>query len=436
MITVQKIYLKYEDMNFYIETRNEKMLVVNIETGVWKVYNEDEIEIVENCFAEKTLERLKNDGLLEKTIQLPVIEGEEEFTLLILEMTKNCNLKCDYCFENAGIEKSEFMKMETAIRAFELFSEISTSNRIMVEFNGGEALLNFDTIKEVVPVIEEIAGQKNIKVSFTLQTNGTLINADMIDYMNEKNISLGISIDGEENYNQHRKYKNGERIDEDLERNFELLKDKGKNFSTISVISRQGQYESIVNLQRKLEHSECRANLLNTLGRGENYAMDIEKVQLLAEEFVDFARKIVFSKQKIYEGNLIYYLMGLVLYNPFMCYKTPCGSGKNQLYVDARGRIYACQESCYVCEGYLGSVDDNCTMLEQAIEDSEWIKCKAKYKEEEPCITCEWRMICHVCPAMAKKKSAACEFNKIVLPQLIWMFAEHGDCIMNYIQYK
>lgn len=436
MFMVQEFHIKYEDIDFYMQVKDNRIIVLNTESGVWKMYDKEDIEIVESSFSKTTLRKMKDDGLLERAIQLSSIEGTEEFTLLILEMTKSCNLKCEYCFENAGIEKSEFMTREIAIKAFELFSDISCSKRIKVEFNGGEALLNFEVIKAVIPAFEEIAKRKNINVSFSIQTNGTLITDEMVDYMKDNNISLGISVDGQGEYNRYRRYENGKSIDDDLKRSFARLKAKGKNFSTLSVVSSKGQYASIVDLQRELGHCECRANLLNRLGRGEKYAVNVEKTKELAAEFIDFAKQVVFSKPKIYESNLLYYLMGLVQYNPFMCYKTPCGSGKNQLYVDSTGKIYACQESCYINEGYLGDVSDSCAVLKKALETNKWIGNMSAYKDDMLCHGCEWRKLCHLCPVAVKKENAMCEFNKIVLPQLLWLFAEQKDCIMNYIQYK
>ena len=421
------------EVELYTERRGNRCLVLNPSSGVWKIYDDIRCE-KEND--DELLTRLGADGLLVDTAEVSKIEHSDEFRLLILEVTKSCNLACTYCFEGDKPESYPIMSLETALKAFDVFTDMTTSKRVMVEFNGGEALLGFEFIKQVVPELRKAAKQKQVEIRFSLQSNGTTMTDEIADFLVKEGIPLGISIDGHKKYNCNRKYRNGEPIDGRLAVTLKLLKEHEVNFSTLSVLSMEGQYNDVYTLQKELGNSECRINLLNSIGNGISHDMRDELVTHLVEEFISFSKEITKTEGRIYEGNLLYYLMGLLLYNPFMCYKTPCGTGRNQLYINADGNIYACQEVCYISKGLLGNVEDGADYIKERIAADEWVKNAAEHKHRSPCAECIWRMLCHTCPAMLTTGRTTCEFNKRVLPELIWFLDENRDRLMKYIQYK
>ena len=428
---------KGHEVELYIERRGDRCLVLNPSNGVWKIYNGSSISCgCANEFDYEMLTQLDKDGLFSDIVEYADIEHTDEFRLLILEVTKSCNLACTYCFEGDKPKVYSTMSLKTALKAFELFADISTFKTIMVEFNGGEALLNFDLIRQAVPEIRKAAMDKQIEVKFTLQSNGTTLTEEIVEFLVREDIPIGISIDGHQEYNCNRKYKNGEAIDGKLIDNINLLKERGVKFSTLSVLSMKKQYEDIYRLQKELGNSTCRINLLNNVGNGSANKIGEELIADLADEFMDFATKATEDSDALYESNLIYHLMGLLLYTPFMCYKTPCGTGYNQLYVNAEGEIYACQEACYVSKGFLGNVDDGAECVKRRIDADEWIKSAAMYKEQTPCVKCVWRKLCHVCPADYLNDNTSCEFNRRVIPELLWFLNSNQERLLNYIRYQ
>lgn len=421
------------EVELYTERRGNRCLVLNPSSGVWKIYDDIRCE-KEND--DELLTQLGADGLLVDTAEVSKIEHSDEFRLLILEVTKSCNLACTYCFEGDKPESYPIMSLETALTAFDIFTDISNSKRIMVEFNGGEALLGFNLIKQAVPELRKAAEQKQVEVRFSLQSNGTTMTEEIADFLVKEKIPVGISIDGHKKYNCNRKYRNGESIDERLSETLKLLKERGVKFSTLSVLSIEGQYNDVYALQKELDKKECRINLLNSIGNGMSHEIKKDLIAHLAEEFLSLSKQITEEEGRLYEANLLYYLMGLLLYNPFMCYKTPCGTGRNQLYINAAGNIYACQEVCYISKGLLGNVEDGADYIKERIIADEWVKNAAEHKHREPCAECTWRELCHACPAMLTTGRTVCEFNKRVLPELIWFLDENRDRLMRYIQYK
>ena len=318
-----------------------------------------------------------------------------------------------------------------------MFSSLKDADELInVEFNGGEALLNFKMIEEAVPRIVELALEKSKKVVFTIQTNATLLSFEQIAFLKKHGFSIGVSIDGTEEFNHDRVFRDGKETYHTVMDKIAML--KGCSFSTLSVIKEQGQYMNMLTLSEKVGEKELRANLINGIGKG------VASSHKLAEEYILFCKKVFFEK-KIYEAGLSYYLMSLLKWNPFMCFKEPCGAGRNQLYVTADGRIFLCQDSCYIGKGCVGTVQDLAEEIEARIRNDEWFNhiqnCLTVEKSE--CVSCIWKQFCKSCPCKVlaetgdeRNKSTQCEFNKYVFEELIWMAGLNIEDTINYLQYN
>ena len=126
-----------------------------------------------------------------------------------LSLTHRCNLACKYCY--GGEKFSRDMSPSTVKKAIDFAFETAGKNS-EVEFNffGGEPLLRFDLIEKAISYIRNHEGKLENPVSFSITTNGTLINDYIISVVDRENINLCISLDGTENvHNLNRCYKNG-----------------------------------------------------------------------------------------------------------------------------------------------------------------------------------------------------------------------------------
>jgi uncharacterized protein len=109
-----------------------------------------------------------------------------------LNMAQGCNLRCTYCFAGEGDYGNKgMMTAETAIAAIKFFTQDRKSFHVV--FFGGEPLLNFSVIKDVVAWCET---QPQVRFSFGLTTNGTLLTAEKLAWMKDKGIKLTVSYDG------------------------------------------------------------------------------------------------------------------------------------------------------------------------------------------------------------------------------------------------
>ena len=123
---------------------------------------------------------------------------------ICLHVAHDCNLRCKYCFASTGDFKQgrRLMSFETAKRAIDFLIEKSAKRKnLEVDFFGGEPLLNFEVIKDVVKYARQKEKQFNKNFRFTITTNGLLLNYENIKYLNENMSNVVLSLDGREKVN-------------------------------------------------------------------------------------------------------------------------------------------------------------------------------------------------------------------------------------------
>lgn len=133
---------------------------------------------------------------------------------LILNVTEQCNLRCKYCIYSGNYyyerkHSTNKMSSEIALKSIDFFFEHNKkANDIIIGFYGGEPLINIKLIKECVEYAK--AKNKNKKMFFTITSNGTLFNDNIIDFLINNKIGLAISLDGpKEIHDRYRVNHNG-----------------------------------------------------------------------------------------------------------------------------------------------------------------------------------------------------------------------------------
>ena len=118
---------------------------------------------------------------------------------LCLHVAHTCNLNCAYCFASQGKYHGDraLMSFEVGRRALDFLMENSGSRvNLEVDFFGGEPLMNWDVIKDLVAYARGQEGPRGKKFRFTLTTNGMLIDDDVIDFANREMHNVVLSLDG------------------------------------------------------------------------------------------------------------------------------------------------------------------------------------------------------------------------------------------------
>ena len=118
---------------------------------------------------------------------------------LCLHIAHTCNLNCSYCFASQGKYHGEraVMSYEVGKRALDFLIENSGTRRnLEVDFFGGEPLMNFQVVKDLVAYARSIEKEKGKNFRFTLTTNGVLVDDDVIAWANRECSNVVLSLDG------------------------------------------------------------------------------------------------------------------------------------------------------------------------------------------------------------------------------------------------
>lgn len=161
--------------------------------------------------------KLKERGFLQPIstpeIGHPLTDKVESYmknnlSLLILQVTQNCNLRCRYCVYSGSytnrVHTNKRMNFETAKQAVDFYYNHSKNTEIAsISFYGGEPLLEFDLIKKVVRYCEKKFEGKQLNINMT--SNATLLTKEIMDFLQSHQVNLTISLDGpEEVHNEGR----------------------------------------------------------------------------------------------------------------------------------------------------------------------------------------------------------------------------------------
>ena len=190
----------YDIIALYETTEKEQIVNTLVEKYAHENLSREEIG---ECYDEIT--ELKEDGkLFSPDTFAPISNKLKEKTsgvvkALCLHVAHTCNLNCAYCFASQGKYSGEraVMSEEVGKRALDFLIENSGSrHNLEVDFFGGEPLMNFDVVKNLVAYAREREKETGKNFRFTLTTNGVLIDDDVIDFANREMSNVVLSLDG------------------------------------------------------------------------------------------------------------------------------------------------------------------------------------------------------------------------------------------------
>ena len=188
----------YDMIGMYENSSREQIVTAMLEKhpGVTRE------ELEEGC---EQIEQLKQAGVLFAPDTFAPIAGQlKEKTsgvvkALCLHVAHTCNLNCSYCFASQGKYHGDraVMSFEVGKQALDFLIENSKGRRnLEVDFFGGEPLMNFDVVKQLVAYARSREKECGKNFRFTLTTNGVLIDDDVIDFANREMSNVVLSLDG------------------------------------------------------------------------------------------------------------------------------------------------------------------------------------------------------------------------------------------------
>ncbi len=398
---------------------------------------------------ENANEQIISNSLINQIATLPDAISEQEninsLNKLVLLIAQDCNLRCKYCFADSGkyeLVNGRRMEPDTAFKAIKEFLQTFDGGISLIQFFGGEPLLNFKLIKDVVPKVNQFCAQKNIKKPlFGLVTNGTIFNSEIISFFNENNISATISLDGGKEVNDcHRVYASGKGSFEVIEKNIHFI-NSSRTFPLFAEItltkahlSGKTKAEKLIEDIRKLGFDGFTigfvANKPAKIGLTNN---DIPQLKIFCQKLIDYSLDSMTTDHPFPIFGIIY-LIEKIVHRKKVSH--PCGAGQKNFTISASGEVLP----CYLFSGrknyVMHSIDDCNQALNTATKFNE---IKQKFEEQNKtenskwCSECWLKTLCMVrCPGfsntfyddMAKPDPVYCEYGKILTERVLLKLAD------------
>ena len=314
---------------------------------------------------------------------------------LCLHVAHTCNLSCDYCFASQGKYHGDraLMSFEVGRQALDfLIANSGTRHNLEVDFFGGEPLMNWDVVKQLVAYGREQEKLHDKHFRFTLTTNGMLLNDEVIDFANKEMHNVVLSLDGRpEVHDRLRRTPNGKgSYDQIVPRFQKLAESRGQqNYYVRGTYTHHNTdfYNDIIHMadlgfrELSMEPVVC--------APGDPYALTEEDLPVLFEQYEKLACEMI-RRDKAGNGFTFYHYMIDLKSGPCI-YKriAGCGSGTEYLAVTPWGDLYPCHQFVGDEAYKLGNVWDGVTNT--AVRD-EFKLCNAYARPD--CKDCWARLYC------------------------------------------
>jgi uncharacterized protein len=307
---------------------------------------------------------------------------ETRMKQLTLQVTQQCNLRCEYCAYSGVYNKNRThsnkrMSLGTAQKAIKFFldrnSELSDA---VIGFYGGEPMLEFDLIKQCVDYAKSLVEGKRIK--FNMTTNGTLLSDDTVDYLVENDFILGISLDGaKEEHDVNRKFANGRGSFDTIIANIERINRRYPEYSShIMIMTTINPYMDLncsleyFNTEELLRDKQIMFNSMNEnslsmeLDYDKNYysVRNFEHIKLLFSLIGKLDKKYVSplaigSRDKTERKQKS--IRSRIKMSPVMHHNGPCMVGVRRLFVRVDGALFPCERVNEELEYFkIGTLED------------------------------------------------------------------------------
>ena len=284
---------------------------------------------------------------------------------MCLNIAHDCNLKCEYCFASQGNFKGakSLMSFEVGKKAFD-YLVANSGNRVNLEvdFFGGEPLMNFEVVKQLVEYGRSLEEKNNKKFRFTITTNGVLLDDEKIDYINENMANVVLSIDGRKEVNDRmRKTINDSGSYDIIMKNFKKLvgKRNGKSYFVRGTFTANNLdfSEDVIHLHQAGFDSISVEPVVASAK--ESYALTDDHVDTLKKEYEKLARYYVEANRNK-DNGFDFFHFNLDIDNGPCIFKRAigCGAGVEYLAVTPEGDFYPCHQFVGDERFIIGNVND------------------------------------------------------------------------------
>ena len=347
------------------------------------------------------IEELKQDGVLftEDVYEQYVKDFKSRKTVvkaLCLHVAHDCNLGCKYCFAEEGEYhgRRAIMSYEVGRKALDFLIANSGNRRnLEVDFFGGEPLMNWEVVKQLVAYGRSKEKEFNKNFRFTMTTNGMLMTDEVVDFLNKEMANVVLSIDGRKEINDKmRPTRNGKGS------SYDIIMPKFKKFA-----KSRGDKSYYIRGTFTKYNLDFANDVLHFADEGfkeisvepvvaapeEDYAIHEEHLPQILDEYDRLAKEYIKRKKAGNGFNFFHFNIDLTQ-GPCVAKRlSGCGSGTEYLAVTPWGDLYPCHQFVGQEQFLLGTVDTGITNT--AVRD-EFKLCNVYAKEK--CRNCFARFYC------------------------------------------
>ena len=314
---------------------------------------------------------------------------------LCLHIAHDCNLACRYCFADEGEYhgRRALMSYEVGKKALDFLVANSGNRRnLEVDFFGGEPLMNFQVVKDLVAYGRSLEKEHDKNFRFTLTTNGVLLDDDIMEFANKEMGNVVLSIDGrKEVHDRMRPFRKGAG-------SYDLIVPKFQKFA-------ESRHQDKYYVRGTFTHNnlDFSKDVLHLADLGfkqisvepvvaqdtDSYAIREEDLPQLMEEYENLALEMVRPHGTEEDFNFFHFMIDLEG-GPCVAKRlSGCGSGTEYLAVTPTGDLYPCHQFVGNTDFLMGNVDDGVVNTE--LRD-EFKSCNVYAKEK--CRECFARFYC------------------------------------------
>jgi len=293
---------------------------------------------------------------------------------LCLHVAHTCNLNCAYCFASQGKYHGDraVMSFEVGKQALDfLIAHSGTRTNLEVDFFGGEPLMNFDVVKQLVAYARSREEETHKRFRFTLTTNGMLIDDDVIDFANREMHNVVLSLDGrKEIHDRYRVDYAGNGSWERIVPKFQKLVQArgGKDYYMRGTFTHQNP-DFLKDIQTMLDLGFTELSMEPVVcAPGDPAALTQEDLSIVMEQYEQLARLMRKRREEGRPFTFYHYMIDLTGGPCIYKRVSGCGSGTEYMAVTPWGDLYPCHQFVGDERFRLGNVWEGVTQSEVQAE--------------------------------------------------------------------
>ncbi len=314
---------------------------------------------------------------------------------LCLHIAHDCNLACRYCFAEEGEYhgRRALMSLEVGKKALDFLIHNSGNRRnLEVDFFGGEPLMNWQVVKDLVAYGREKEKLYDKHFRFTVTTNGVLLNDEIQEFINQEMDNVVLSLDGRKEINDKmRPFRNGKGSYDLIVPKFQRLADsRNQERYYVRGTFTRNNLDFSNDILHFADLGLKQMSIEPVVGEETDpYAIRKEDLPQIMEEY-DKLAKIMIEREKRGKGFNFFHFMIDLEGGPCISKRlSGCGSGTEYLSVTPWGDFYPCHQFVGREEFLMGNVDEGITKPEIA---DEFRGCSVYSKEK--CKACFAKFYC------------------------------------------